>query len=341
MKLVQSAQSGPSVPASLARSAAALHYLQNLGSIDGWLDPTTALAIVELLWLQEGRAVSGNLAEIGVYRGKSLLALAAGARAEDTLFAIDPFDSVAANTKTGEIDNAYGTGNRQVFEANLRAIFPQARVCVIARSSAELRGREAEFGLTGLRFLSIDGGHTRALTSNDLQIADACLTEGGIACLDDVLNAEWTGVVSGLFDFLRSEPRLVPFALVPNKLLLCRQGWRAFYASGLRSLFSHALVREQVEFHDAKIDVYGDGWSRIGGTFAGILSRLADHAADRSESRAAEAEAREQIVAQQVAEARRSASEALAWIEAVRSSTSWRVTAPLRRLGRVLRDTRR
>ena len=49
---------------------------------------------------------------------------------------------------------------------------------MIARSSADLRGREREFGLANLRFLSIDGGHTRRLTLNDLRIADACLTDG-------------------------------------------------------------------------------------------------------------------------------------------------------------------
>ena len=272
--MIRSEENGCSLPVSLARSAAALHYLQNLNSIDGWLDPTTALAIIELLWLQEGHQVPGNLAEIGVYRGKSFLALAAGSRPEETLFAIDPFDAITTDAAAAAIDNAYGTGNRELFEANLRAFFPMARVDLIARSSAELRGNEAEFGLAGLRFLSIDGGHTRALTFNDLQIADACLAEGGTACLDDVLNAEWTGVLSGLFDFLRTQPGLVPFALLPNKLFLCRPSWQARYRSGLRSLFSHALLREGTEFGDGTIDVFGDGWSRISGTFAGILSRV-------------------------------------------------------------------
>lgn len=85
------AVAGP--PASLARSARAHRYVDSLGRIDGWLNETTALAIIEILWLQERSAITGDLAEIGVFRGKSFLALAAGAAPADRLLAIDIFDT--------------------------------------------------------------------------------------------------------------------------------------------------------------------------------------------------------------------------------------------------------
>ncbi|MGH7041762.1 MAG: class I SAM-dependent methyltransferase, partial [Acetobacteraceae bacterium] len=207
--------------ASLVRAAAALRYLDRLDSVEGWLEPTTALAMIETLWLQERAGITGDVAEIGVYRGKSFLALAAGARAEERLIAIDLFDGGDPASERPEHDvAAYGSGNRAAFLANLARFFPGVTPELIEGSSLALRGTEAASALTDLRLLSIDGGHTRALTLNDLQIADAALGERGVCWLDDVLNPHWTGVVSGLFAFLDTAPGLVPVALFPNKLVL-------------------------------------------------------------------------------------------------------------------------
>src|SRR5689334_12708592 len=81
------------LPLSLLRLGQAFHYLEHLEHIEGWLSPTTAMVIIETLWAQEQLAVSGDIAEIGVFRGKSFLALAAGARPGDRLTAIDIFDA--------------------------------------------------------------------------------------------------------------------------------------------------------------------------------------------------------------------------------------------------------
>ena len=47
---------------SLARLAAAYRYLAYSDRIEGWLYQTTALAMMELIWLQEEAGFAGNLA---------------------------------------------------------------------------------------------------------------------------------------------------------------------------------------------------------------------------------------------------------------------------------------
>lgn len=265
-------------PLSLVRTARALHYLESLPRIDGWLHATTALAIVETLWLQERHGIDGNLAEIGIFRGKSLLALVAGARESETIHAIDVFDDTPAE-QTGPTDydaTAYGRGNKEEFLANVHEFFPSARIATLVRNSTELRGHESEFGLERLRLLSIDGGHTRSVTLNDLQIADACLGDAGICCLDDVFNVHWTGVASGLFMFLELRPNLVPVVMFPNKLFLCRPSWRLFYATQFRDLFGFALERERMELHEAEIDVFGDRWPAVSGSLRAVTARIAE-----------------------------------------------------------------
>jgi hypothetical protein len=333
-ELASSMESQP--PASIVRSAEALHYLENLHRIGGWLHQTTALAIIEALWLQERHGIAGNLAEIGVFQGKSFLALAAGARASETILAIDVFDDAGAASERPDYDvAAYGHGNQAKFMANLTEFFPRAKVVTIVRSSTDLRGREREFGLTGLRFLSIDGGHTRQLTVNDLRIADACLADGGVCCLDDVFNVHWTGVISGLFEFLQSGPGLVPVAMFPNKLFLTRSALSGFYASQFRALFAHALERERLELHQAEIDVFGDRWPEIGGTLRAIASRTAEAQAAEAAARATQAEMRALKAEGQIAEATARAERAERKLAKRRARASW-VPGPLRASGRLL-----
>jgi hypothetical protein len=295
------------------RAQRALDYLTHMDDVHGWLMPTTALGIVETLLFQEDTGVAGGLAEIGIHHGKSFLALAAAARQDEKLHAIDVFEQQEKNTDRS------GWGDRDTFLAHVARFFPGVQPIVVAHSSADIAGHEAEFGLGGLRFLSIDGGHTAALTLNDLRIADACLGDAGACCLDDVFNPRWTGVVSGLFAFLATAPRLVPYAFLPNKLFLCRPGQVGQYRAHLRDVLAHALERTGQEFGAAEIDVYRERWPQLSASlraFAGPAAPVP--VAPPEPDPLARAAAAERAVA------------------AIRASTSWRLTEPIRLAGRLL-----
>src|SRR3954470_19178595 len=107
---------------SLARLAAAYRYLYYSAHIEGWMYQTTALAMMELLWLQEEAGFAGNIGEIGVYPGCSALALIAAARLDESIVAIDLFDRQDLN-----IDNS-GAGTLSAFQGHLQYLFPQAQV---------------------------------------------------------------------------------------------------------------------------------------------------------------------------------------------------------------------
>lgn len=338
---------------SLARLADAYHYLYYSDRIDGWMFQTTGLAMMELLWLQEEAGFHGNVAEIGVYHGCSALALIAAARPTETMFAIDLFDRQDLN-----VDNS-GKGDLAAFQEHLRHLFPQAPVRTIANSSLEIRGAEKDHGLTGVRFFSVDGGHTIALTLNDLEVANASLAPHGVAALDDVFNVEWTGVVSGLFAFLAREPDLVPFAVFPNKVFLCRRPFTDLYRKGCRDTLGFALEKSDLEFQDHAVDLYGDRWPTLSARLAN--PEVAAAAAPRTRKIDESAPPiRRQMIARpgdtahalsqleyvktllsreqrhcamlrfDAEKARLEAVEAMRQVAALRSSTSWRITAPLR-----------
>jgi hypothetical protein len=341
---------------SLPRLAAAYRYLYYSDRIDGWLYQTTALAMMELLWRQEEAGFAGNIAEIGIHHGCSALALIAAARPDETVIAIDLFDRQEQN-----VDDS-GGGSLTAFQQHLRYLFPDAKVRTIAKSSTEIRGAEKEDGLADLRFFSVDGGHTRALTLNDLEIANASLASHGIAVLDDVFNANWPGVASGLFAFLGRSPDLAPFAIFPNKVFLCRKVFRDFYRKACQAAFGYALHKENLELQDHIVEVYEDRWPVLTRRLADPavaasaeaavraieasdlpirrhmiarpgdmdhVSKQLDHLQTLHAREFRRAEELENAVGQGKLETR-AAKEELA---ALRLSTSWRLTAPFRWLG--------
>jgi hypothetical protein len=338
---------------SLTRLAGAYRYLYYSDRIDGWMYQTTALAMMELLWLQEEAGLTGNIAEIGIHHGCSALALIAAARPDDTTIAIDLFDRQDLNADDS------GAGSQTAFQEHLRYLFPQAQVTTIAKSSIEIRGDERKHGLAYLRFFSVDGGHTRALTLNDLAIADASLAPYGIAVLDDVFNANWPGVASGLFAFLGRAPDLAPFAIFPNKVFLCRGAFREFYRNGCREAFGYALHKQDLEFQDHAVDVYEDRWPKLTRRLADpqvaaaaepalreidaggrpvrrhMVARPGDaaHASSQLEylqSLLAREERRAEDLQGEAEQARQDAERAKQQLAALHGSTSWRITAPVR-----------
>jgi hypothetical protein len=243
------------------RTALAIQYLSKLDSVEGWLNSATAVVLVEILRLQEDLGCRGAIAEIGVHHGKSFLAMLAGANPHESAIAIDLFNLQDQNLGSG-------AGHLPNFQRNLATYFPDRGVNIITANSLEIAGRELEFGLTDLRFISIDGGHTRAITLNDLSIAATALADHGIACLDDVFNSQWPGVISGLFMFLSSNQTLYPFAYFPNKLFMCRPAFCEEYRRLCRVKFARALDWTDKELQDHLIDVYGEG-----GLLAEFLTR--------------------------------------------------------------------
>lgn len=230
-------------------SDAFLHYLKEMDAVEGWFSRSDALAIAHCLALQAGEGITGAVAEIGVHHGKSFIALACAALSTDRLYAIDVFEQQNLN-----LDRS-GQGNRDKFLANVERYAPTAKPSVLAMSSLDLRGREREF-LEPLRFLSIDGGHTRAVTLNDLEIANTILVDGGMCCVDDILHPEWTGVVSGVFAFFEKCSALVPFALLPKKLYFCRPAYQEQRRAQFQTRFAGALLRRGKEFGPHTVDVY-------------------------------------------------------------------------------------
>ncbi|SDR39352.1 Methyltransferase domain-containing protein [Rhizobiales bacterium GAS113] len=230
----------------------ATHYLlSGFDRIAGWLNPTTAHIMAALADRQRRDGMEGDIAEIGVHHGKSFLALANSIAAGEKLFAIDVFEDQHKNTDKS------GSGSRQAFLDNMRIYAPGKVPEIIQESSLDLPAMHwPEQHAGSIRFFSIDGSHTREATLNDLRIAEQTVKAGAIVAVDDVLSSHWLGVISGVFDYLSKGGTLLPFAMVPNKLLLTSgEPSRAKWSEFLRSRYARSMSKSGVKFLDHSIDI--------------------------------------------------------------------------------------
>jgi Methyltransferase domain len=206
-------------------------YLKPGGNrVDGWFGVIDAELFRTLLLTQANEyGVHGSVAEIGVHRGKSFIALCLATRSGERAFCVDIFSDQTLN------EDHSGSGDRQILEENLRRYGVEtARVVIKQASSFDVKGRDVLDAVGPVRFFSIDGGHWLEIVCNDFVIAEECLAEGGIIALDDFHRAEWPDVSAGYFSWYASRRRpIVPFAIGFNKLYLCEETWRLRYQAAI------------------------------------------------------------------------------------------------------------
>ena len=316
--------------ASACLFASLASYLElGIGKVDGWLSSTTASMVAHLLVEQVGDGLRGDVCEIGVHHGRLFLVLANAIAAGERAIAVDVFGDQEKN-----IDRS-GQGDRAIFERHLARYAPAAAVEIIQQSSLELE--RLGFLSNRFRFISIDGGHTAAVVVNDLRLAERTLLAGGVAALDDILNHDWTGVLTGFAAYVAGGGALVPFALVPNKLLLTTDEAAATRGrETLRRHFPLALSKPGLEFVGGIVDSYVEHPYYGREDSAGLRLALDDLQREHDALAAQLAAVRvEDLRSRREHDARLAAAE----MHAVRlkASTSWRVTAPLRTVASLTR----
>lgn len=160
--------------------------------------------------------------EIGVHHGKFLIGIENLTPPNGRCIAVDVFSQQELN-----IDQS-GFGSLEVFKSNYEKFcMNPERVIAMEEDSLNLDCQALGKGKFGI--VSIDGGHTESHTVSDLQAAQELVSDKGIVILDDILNQDWMGVVSGACSFFGSPlaTRLAPFAVGFEKLFCCHFSIRA------------------------------------------------------------------------------------------------------------------
>jgi hypothetical protein len=204
------------------------YWRDGFPQVEGWLARELLDPLKCISRAQDDAKLAGNVAEIGVYRGKLLIALAHLAGPGERCVAIDIFDDQAKN-----IDGS-GAGSMALLCENFQRHAPDGAELVTIKADSLAMTLDQRVALARdhgpFRLFSIDGGHTVQHALNDLLTAQDMLADGGVVLLDDIFHRHWPGVTEavGLF-YSRYVPRIAPFLHAYNKLFLVSYTYHAHF----------------------------------------------------------------------------------------------------------------
>ncbi len=218
--------------------AVAAYLAGGYDSVVGMSSRFAAAICARLLRLQTELGLAGPIAEIGAFEGRFLIALAHALEPGEIALGIDIFE-----WPNPEVE--------QRFEANClkHGIGPERRVTVKgdagAMTPAELLAHAQG---AKLRLIHVDGEHSRRALAKDLALATACLAEGGLIVLDDMLHPGYPTLMVAVQDYLEANPGIVPLCVIDRetivgatKFVLCQASWFERYQARMLDIFKEQI----------------------------------------------------------------------------------------------------
>lgn len=219
-------------PVSIRSGVAAVDRYLDAGydSVPGMSSRFAAAVCAGLLNIQSDMGVSGPVVEVGTYEGRFFIALCHALAPGEVALGMDLFD----------------WPNPQVidrFERNCLAhgVPPERRITWKADSKI-LRPNELldKLGHKRPRFIHIDGEHSRAVLTKDLELATAVLAPEGVIVLDDMLHPGYPTLMVAVQDYLQRHPEMCVLCVIDRetvvaatKFVLCRTDWFKRYEAKL------------------------------------------------------------------------------------------------------------
>jgi hypothetical protein len=185
--------------------------------VKGWFYDHDLITFWLIDFIQKEAGWRGDLCELGIYQGKSAIALGTMARPDERLLCFDVFHEVP----------------QPVVEANIHRFCPDlnGRLVCIQRDLMALRTPPPEVESNSLRFLHLDAVHDHPSVLNDLRNFFLLLTPEAVIVLDDCFDPDWPGVPTAMTEFCLSDMgrHIRPFAASRSKMYLCARPYVEIY----------------------------------------------------------------------------------------------------------------
>ena len=204
------------------------------GHVEGWLGDRMWQIVDVIGTILDANGVCGNIAEFGVHHGLFLFLLNILRNEKEECFAIDVFDEQRLNV------DCSGLGSLAVFLSHVETLMASQRRSfrIVQRDTMSFSTTEVIdlFEKNGVKFFSVDAGHTVQHACNDLALVQEVLVPGGIVALDDYMSVHWPGVTEGFYRFMYFQNRrLKPFLYFQNKLFLTTVSEHGLYLQQFRT----------------------------------------------------------------------------------------------------------
>ena len=144
--------------------------------VQGFITPRSVRAIMCILGHQEKAQISGSIAEIGTFRGKTFIGLAAASRDGERVVGVDIFPDDVQQSLLRSAAEFLSEEQRK-------------RIVLVKRDSSTLDYCDWSTILgEKSRFVHVDGNHTIKAVRYDIMLSSSHLCVGGIVLIDDSLH---------------------------------------------------------------------------------------------------------------------------------------------------------
>jgi predicted O-methyltransferase YrrM len=211
--------------------AAVDRYLDHgYADVPGMSSRFAAAVCCGLLRIQTRLGVAGPIAEIGPFEGRFFIALAHALAPGETALGIDLFDwpnpEVADRFEANCTKHGVPPERRMAWRVDSRTLAPADLI--------------AKLGNRRVRFFHVDGEHSRAALSKDLELATAVLAPGGVIVLDDMLHPGYPTLMVAVHEYLGRHPEMCVLCIIDResvvaatKFVLCQRDWFKRYEDEL------------------------------------------------------------------------------------------------------------
>jgi hypothetical protein len=187
-----------------------------------------------LMRIQTEMGVAGPIAEVGPFEGRFFIALCHALAPGEVALGIDLFDwpnpEVIDRFQANCLTHGVPPERRITWKADSRAMKP-----------AELLAR---LGDRPPRFVHIDGEHSRAALTKDLELATAVLAPAGVIVLDDMLHPGYPTLMVAVHEYLGRHREMRVLCIIDRetvvaatKFVLCRTDWFKRYEARLLAAY--------------------------------------------------------------------------------------------------------
>jgi hypothetical protein len=200
-----------------------LYIYKSRNNVKGWLTWTDAEILRSILMHEFSHSKVRHVVEIGVHRGKSSI-----------LFLLSPYVtkliSVDLFSNQGEnIDNS-GSAIMEEFLLNLELYsIDLNRVVVMKKNSTSVKIQDINEIVDSVDLFHIDGGHTKDVVLNDLELARGTISDWGVIVVDDFLRPDWPEVGQACYEWLDNNLDFGIFCIGHNKVFISHKAYNQWW----------------------------------------------------------------------------------------------------------------
>lgn len=220
------------------------YMAEHYQAVPGMSSAFAAKVCAGLMRIQDAAGWSGNIAEVGAFEGRFLVALALTMRPDEKAIAIDLFDwpDIHVNVRLADRLRSFGLADRVDI------------VCADSRRMTPDMLSEPRYSRK-IRLFHIDGDHSADSLAQDMSLAFGSMEPWGVICLDDMLSPAYPDLGATVADTLRSHPDWSVFCVIDredivaqSKFLLCRREFVERYTAALTHDFRRNVWGLEAQF---------------------------------------------------------------------------------------------